>query len=587
MSRKRRKRRRGITPWKKTALKVCVFLLLLAAGIHLFRLWRASKFYDQMEASRWGSEQRSAQVSAFLPQEEAMKEPDIKELEYQINTTLAQDSIKLTADGPDARLWQDGYSGTGSLTLTAGSKSVTAEAVGTGGAFFTFHPLTMTTGSYYQSDSLMKDEILLDRETAWKLFGAFNVIGRTVRVQDQFLRIAGVFAKEEGSLYEKAGLAEYLVFVQYKTLVQYGNEGGATESGTGTISRRPGTVPVTATASDAPVEVEEDSGSDDQGGDTSSGSDSGDTNSGSGSGDGTSGSGGGDTTSGSGSGTSYSGSSDGIGSDGSSGDSANEGSPGTKDDDQKSENVGTANTSFKDTGKITTYEIVMPDPVEGYAASVLAKSLGEDSGAIVVDNTNRFGFRNLLNDLRDFALLGMRTESVRYPYWENAAIGWETIFAALLLAEGMLILMTVFLLLLMLIHWYRHKTWTLLSGFYHLQDAIYESQSRKRYPEYYRERDEEGTDGESPVKGNRSDQSAKSAPGTAPGGTDARDDRDGLREQTGPALLEQRERIPFEKIPENRKAVVNETTKEDDQPVHSSDSGSDPVSLWWQQRRKR
>ena len=587
MSRKRRKRRRGITPWKKTALKVCVFLLLLAAGIHLFRLWRASKFYDQMEASRWGSEQRSAQVSAFLPQEEAMKEPDIKELEYQINTTLAQDSIKLTADGPDARLWQDCYSGTGSLTLTAGSKSVTAEAVGTGGAFFTFHPLTMTTGSYYQSDSLMKDEILLDRETAWKLFGAFNVIGRTVRVQDQFLRIAGVFAKEEGSLYEKAGLAEYLVFVQYKTLVQYGNEGGAEESGTGTISRRPGTVPATATASDAPVEVEEDSGSDDQGGDSSSGSDSGDTNSGSGSGDSTSGSGSGDTTSGSGSGTSYSGSSDGIGSDGSSGDSANEGSPGTKDDDQKSENVGTANTSFKDTGKITTYEIVMPDPVEGYAASVLAKSLGEDSGAIVVDNTNRFGFRNLLKDLRDFALLGMRTESVRYPYWENAAIGWETIFAALLLAEGMLILMTVFLLLLMLIHWYRHKTWTLLSGFYHLQDAIYESQSRKRYPEYYRERDEEGTDGESPVKGNRSDQSAKSAPGTTPGGTDARDDRDGLREQTGPALLEQRERIPFEKIPENRKAVVNETTKEDDQPVHSSDSGSDPVSLWWQQRRKR
>ena len=95
MSRKRRKRRRGITPWKKTALKVCVFWLLLAGGLHLFRIWRASKFYDQMEASRWGSEQKSAQVSAFLPSEEAMKEPEIKDLEFQINTTLAQDSIKL------------------------------------------------------------------------------------------------------------------------------------------------------------------------------------------------------------------------------------------------------------------------------------------------------------------------------------------------------------------------------------------------------------------------------------------------------------------------------------------------------------
>ena len=217
-----KKKKRGITPWKKTALKVCVLWLLAAAGIHGFRLLKAYGFEDQREASRWGAAQSCAQVSAFLPAEEAMKEENIQELEYKINSSLAQDSIKLTAEGKDAKLWQDCYSGIGSLTLAAGSKTVTVEAVGTGGAFFTFHPLELSAGTYYLPDSIMKDEILLDQETAWKLFGAFNVEGRTVRVQDMYLRIAGVYKKETGSLYQKAGLADYVVFVQYKTLLQYG-----------------------------------------------------------------------------------------------------------------------------------------------------------------------------------------------------------------------------------------------------------------------------------------------------------------------------------------------------------------------------
>ena len=95
---------------------------------------------------------------------------------------------------------------------------------------------------------------------------------------------------------------------------------------------------------------------------------------------------------------------------------------------------------------ITAYEIVMPDPVEGYAAAILEKALGEETGAIIVDNTNRFGIRNLVKDIREFPLLGMRTEAVRYPYWENVAIGWETIFAALFLLECILIVLAILLL---------------------------------------------------------------------------------------------------------------------------------------------
>ena len=545
-----KKKKRGITPWKKTALKVCVLWLLAAAGIHGFRLLKAYGFEDQREASRWGAAQSCAQVSAFLPAEEAMKEENIQELEYKINSSLAQDSIKLTAEGKDAKLWQDCYSGIGSLTLAAGSKTVTVEAVGTGGAFFTFHPLELSAGTYYLPDSIMKDEILLDQETAWKLFGAFNVEGRTVRVQDMYLRIAGVYKKETGSLYQKAGLADYVVFVQYKTLLQY----GGSEIGTDQTDRSD-----TKTAPKLPAASEEDSDPDS---DTDAGSDSG---SGAGS----------DSGSGSGSGSA---SESDSGSGSQSGDSSKPGSGEEQgsftEDTQNTENVGTTNTNYKDTGMITSYEIVMPDPVEGYAAAALKKALGDESGAIVVDNTNRFGTRNLIEDIRNFAFLGMRTRNVRYPYWENVAMGWETIFAALFLLECILIVLTILLIVWMILHWFRHKSWTLAGSIQNMQEGVYERQSRKRYPEYYKEKEQSEdvscteTEEKKPAASAKTEQAASVKP-------------ENSKEK---GRLEDKGLTPFERIPENRKAVEYETKYQNDQRGDGSGAGSDNDGM---RRRKQ
>ena len=248
------------------------------------------------------------------------------------------------------------------------------------------------------------------------------------------------------------------------------------------------------------------------------------------------------------------GTSDGTG-NGDSGDSSGKSS---QKETQDMENVGTSNTAFKDTGKITIYEIVMPNPVEGYAAAALSSALGEDSGAVVVDNTNRFGERHLLVDLRDFALLGMRTQPVRYPYWENAAMGWETIFAALFLLECVLILITVIIFVIMVIHWYRNKEWTVAGNIRNMQDSIYERQSRKRYPEYYREEKQEKT---------VEDQKKQDKPAEvkAPAGDPEK------------GLLEDKGAIPFERI--NRKAVQYETLHEDDQRSDGSSAHADTDSM--------
>ena len=531
MARKRRKR--GITPWKRSLLRFSFVLLLIAAGLHLFRLWKAAGFEDQREAARWGAERRSAQVSAFLPARSAMKEEQILELEYKINTGLTQDSIKLTAEGPDAKLWLDCYSGVGNLTIRAGGKTVDVEAVGTGGAFFTFHPLKISGGSYYSSDSLMKDEILLDEETAWKLFGAFDVEGRTVQVEDMHLTIAGVYKNDKDKLYEQAGLSPNVVFVQYKTLLQYGGgdagEGaGGTGMETGASLMRPAagstmrlgtgtsdvrTAPRTATASNdgsMTIELDDAQGS------------------------------GGTDAAGASSGADASGASAGTGNAAATGSQTDESSGispnGTSDSNKPNmENVGTGNTAYKDTGKITIYEIVMPDPVEGNAAAALMNALGEDSGAVVVDNTNRFGERSLISDIRNIALLGMRTQAVRYPYWENYAMGWETIFMVLFLAECLLIIVVILFLLLMLVHWYRHRSWTVASGIRGVQDSIYERQSRRRYPEYYEDTEREFDEEQS--------EEAQTAMGVNSGNTP----------KSG--LLEDKGAIPFERIREERKAV--------------------------------
>ncbi len=521
-----KRKKRGITPWKKTALKICALWLIAAAGIHGFREIKALGFEDQREASRWGAPESCAQVSAFLPREEALMEENIKDLEYKINTALAQDSIKKTSEGKDSKLWQDCYSGIGKLNLAAGSKSVTVEAVGTGGAFFTFHPLKLSAGSYYLPDSVMQDEILLDEETAWKLFGSFDVEGRTVRVRDMHLRISGVYKKGEGSLYKEGGLSDYVVFVQYKTLIQYGGSGNGSDGssqGMPATASRPAGYRTEAKAAESPADTQ------------SAGGQAADAPAGSG---------------------------DAGSSGGAKGESGNSSDPqgNTSDSTQNMENVGTSNTHYKDTGMITTYEIVMPDPVEGYAAATVKKAFGEDSGAIVVDNTNRYRIPNLYKDIRNFALLGMRTRAVRYPYWENVALGWEMIFAALFLLECILIALTILLLLWMLIHWYRNRSWTLAGSVRNLQDSVYERQSKKKYPEYYREREQEPEDDTPSEEKAEAPQAAGSESGES-------------NQEKG--MLEDKGLTPFETIRDNRKAVQYETKYQDDQRGDGGSAGSD------------
>ena len=142
-------------------------------------------------------------------------------------------------------------------------------------------------------------------------------------------------------------------------------------------------------------------------------------------------------SSGSGSSSSGSGGSGGSGS-GSSGD--NSGSSGGSS--------GGSGSSGSSVG-IECYEVVMAEPVKGFALGV-AKEKFPIGGGVIVDNSNRYSFENVLKLVKQFGSRSMQTHGVILPYWENAARCIEDWCLALLIAAIVtavlpLVLLAIFL----------------------------------------------------------------------------------------------------------------------------------------------
>jgi len=85
---------------------------------------------------------------------------------------------------------------------------------------------------------------------------------------------------------------------------------------------------------------------------------------------------------------------------------------------------------------ISCYEIVMPDPISGYAKGVVEEIFPVGEGD-VVENSSRYSLGHLIEVIGSFGERSMRTNGVIYPYWENALRLTED-YAALLLILSVL-----------------------------------------------------------------------------------------------------------------------------------------------------
>ena len=325
------------------AISLCIFVILLFVIGHLSGVQQS-----QQMAERWSKNGDVAQISCFFSVDSYIDQDQIQSFEHSIDNKLAEASVVQESENPGARLWVDAYSADGSVFITSDKGYVQTNAIGIGGDFFLFHPLTLVSGSYFSGNDLMQDYCVIDRDVAWQLFGASDVAGMTVFIGNVPHIIVGVYDRPGGRLAEAAGLDGTLVFVSYKTLTELGQNNG-----------------------------------------------------------------------------------------------------------------------------INHYEVVMPNPVTGFAKNVVSENFGSDPKTVeVVENTTRYSLLSRLKLLIQFGLRSMNGKAIIYPYWENIARGYEDILALFTFFEMLFLVYAVAIALGLFISWWRHKGWTIKDKVLVLKDKL-------------------------------------------------------------------------------------------------------------------
>ena len=172
----------------QTALSIVCFVLLGHVR---------GMLVTQSAADVWrgDGEDRFAQVSAFMPVTETKTLDDIRSFRAELENEFVQNSMEAPEGGS---LYTDAYSGRTSLSVSGKSPgSVTVTAVGAGGNYFLFHPLTLLSGGYISDEDYMADRVVLDAQTAFNLFGSSDVAGMEVTINGRTFPIAGVVHNQQ------------------------------------------------------------------------------------------------------------------------------------------------------------------------------------------------------------------------------------------------------------------------------------------------------------------------------------------------------------------------------------------------------
>jgi len=108
------------------------------------------------------------------------------------------------------------------------------------------------------------------------------------------------------------------------------------------------------------------------------------------------------------------------------------------------------------TAGLTCYEILLPDPVSGYAKELVENGLGVGGGmSELVENSERYSVLSLFDVVRDFGVRSMKTTGFIYPSWENAARGWEDVLAVVLVWQTICVAMLAIIIMIGVIKAYQ------------------------------------------------------------------------------------------------------------------------------------
>ena len=175
------------------ALVLALMLIALAVCETIVHL-RAGKLDYMNAGKRWsGDGTRYAVINAYAEASDGVSEDQVYEWEHSMDTALTEAAV-FANDGARAWTWTASFET--NLTLTGAKGSTSALVTVCAGDFFTFHSLDFICGSGFSTDGLNPMGVVLDNETAWKIFGAENIVGMTFTVDDNEYIVTGVCKPE-------------------------------------------------------------------------------------------------------------------------------------------------------------------------------------------------------------------------------------------------------------------------------------------------------------------------------------------------------------------------------------------------------
>ena len=166
---------------------------------------------------RWQGESETpcSYVSCFMPVNGKIDENTVWSFKQTVDSKMVEASLEAPENG---NLWNFAYSGTGTVTASTERGSAEVLATGIGGDFFFFHQPVLRSGSYISGSDLMQDRVVLEKELAWKLFGATDVAGMEMLINGSRYLVAGVIEAEDDFASRKAKTGNGGLYMSYGKL---------------------------------------------------------------------------------------------------------------------------------------------------------------------------------------------------------------------------------------------------------------------------------------------------------------------------------------------------------------------------------
>lgn len=111
---------------------------------------------------------------------------------------------------------------------------------------------------------------------------------------------------------------------------------------------------------------------------------------------------------------------------------------------------------------INHYEVVMPNPVTGFAFNYVKENLAaNEKETEVVENSTRYSLMSRLKMIPRLGYRSMNGKAIIYPYWENVARCFEDILAVMTIFEMLFLVYFVAVVIGFFLYWWKHKGWTI------------------------------------------------------------------------------------------------------------------------------